>query len=82
MLLSLPYSRQHEKEADILGLDIMIRACIDPAVATKVWEKMSQRGLHDHEYDDKKDKKKTRVEGAITLLNFPWFPVSFPRLLA
>lgn len=24
MLLSLPYSRKHEKEADVLGLDIMV----------------------------------------------------------
>ncbi len=48
MLLSLPYSRTHEKEADVLGLDIMVRACIDPLTATKVWEKMAQRGEHTH----------------------------------
>ena len=43
MLLSLPYSRTHEKEADVLGLDIMVRACVDPLIATKVWEKMAER---------------------------------------
>ena len=48
LLLSLPYSRTHEREADILGLDIMVRACVDPLVATKVWEKMAQRGARTH----------------------------------
>jgi predicted Zn-dependent protease len=46
MLLSLPYSRTHEKEADVLGMDIMVRACVDPLIATKVWEKMAKRHAH------------------------------------
>ena len=109
MLLSLPYSRKHEKEADVLGLDIMVptypsftdfvprggpstlagwlaagqrcyarmltaalycipcggllvlcvqvRACVDPLIATKVWEKMAQRGAHAHDHESSRQKK-------------------------
>ena len=49
----------------------MVRACIDPTVAAKVWEKMSQRGLHDHEHDDANDKKKTRIEVPTILSTHP-----------
>ena len=39
-LFRLPYSRLHEREADALGLDNLVRACIDPAVAPGVWRAM------------------------------------------
>ncbi len=36
----LPYSRTHESEADILGLDIMAKAGFDPRESIKLWQKM------------------------------------------
>lgn len=37
----LPYSRAHESEADVLGLDLMARAGFDPREAPKLWENMA-----------------------------------------
>ena len=40
----LPYSRQHEKEADRLGLIFMAMAGYDPSAAIEFWERMSSAG--------------------------------------
>jgi predicted Zn-dependent protease len=40
----LPYSRQHEKEADRLGLIFMAMAGYNPEAAVPFWEKMSSKG--------------------------------------
>jgi predicted Zn-dependent protease len=40
MLFTLPYSRLHETEADLCGLDIMVEACVEPEAAIRVWEEM------------------------------------------
>ena len=39
----LPYSRKQEKEADIVGLLIMMRAGYNPEGAIKLWEKMVKK---------------------------------------
>lgn len=39
----LPYSRTHEREADLVGLDLMARAGFDPRAAVDVWQAMQQR---------------------------------------
>ncbi|MCI4411934.1 MAG: M48 family metallopeptidase [Thiotrichales bacterium] len=36
----MPYSRTHETEADLLGLDIMAKAGYDPREAPKLWQAM------------------------------------------
>ena len=36
----MPYSRAHETEADLLGMDIMAKAGFDPREAAKLWEAM------------------------------------------
>lgn len=39
----LPFSRAHEREADILGLELMSRAGFDPAESVRLWRSMAQR---------------------------------------
>jgi predicted Zn-dependent protease len=39
--VTLPYSRQHEKESDLLGANYMYKAGYDPYQSVKLWEKMA-----------------------------------------
>ncbi|MEP3891112.1 MAG: M48 family metallopeptidase [Hellea sp.] len=39
--LTLPYSRKHETESDLLGVNYMHKAGYDPYQAQKLWEKMA-----------------------------------------
>lgn len=41
-LFLLPYSRTHETEADLLGLDLMARAGFDPSQAVTLWQNMGK----------------------------------------
>jgi Zn-dependent protease with chaperone function len=41
--LSLPYSRLHEEEADLIGLDTLVQACVNPSAAVRVWEAMARK---------------------------------------
>ena len=38
----LPFSRAHETEADLLGLDLMSKAGFDPRQAVQLWQNMAQ----------------------------------------
>jgi len=38
----LPFSREHESEADYMGLILMARACFDPNKAPLFWERMAE----------------------------------------
>lgn len=40
----LPFSREHESEADYLGLIFLARACYDPTEAPALWQRMSASG--------------------------------------
>lgn len=40
----LPFSREHESEADYLGLIFLARACYDPTEAPALWQRMSAGG--------------------------------------
>ncbi len=37
-----PYSRTHESEADIIGMDLMAKAGFDPRQSINLWQKMDQ----------------------------------------
>ncbi|ORX44411.1 hypothetical protein DM01DRAFT_1398672 [Hesseltinella vesiculosa] len=39
-----PFSRKCEKEADMMGLDLMAEACFDPKAAVQVWQRMEASG--------------------------------------
>ncbi len=41
LLFTLPNSRQNEREADRMGLELMSRAGYDPAAAITLWQKMN-----------------------------------------
>ena len=43
-LFLLPYSRSHESEADLLGLDLMAMAGFDPRASVTLWQNMSKQG--------------------------------------
>lgn len=38
----MPYSRTHESEADIIGVDLMAKAGFDPRQSITLWQKMDQ----------------------------------------
>ncbi len=40
----LAFSREHETQADKIGLDLLVRACYDPREAPELWERMGQIG--------------------------------------
>ncbi|MEE3328071.1 MAG: M48 family metallopeptidase [Myxococcota bacterium] len=40
----LPFSRTHESEADLLGLEIMARSGFDPEESVLLWQNMAQQG--------------------------------------
>ena len=40
----LPFSREHESEADYMGLIYVARACFDPSEAPRLWSRMAKAG--------------------------------------
>ncbi|WP_246053907.1 M48 family metallopeptidase [Halomonas halmophila] len=42
--VTLPFSRAHEEEADLMGLRIMAAAGFDPAASVALWRNMAQAG--------------------------------------
>jgi Zn-dependent protease with chaperone function len=44
LAITLPYSRAHEVDADLAGLELAARAGFDPRAAVRVWQKMAKAG--------------------------------------
>ncbi|MFN7570144.1 MAG: M48 family metallopeptidase [Betaproteobacteria bacterium] len=44
LAITLPYSRSHETDADLVGIELAARAGYDPRAAISVWEKMARGG--------------------------------------
>jgi predicted Zn-dependent protease len=40
----LPYGRTHEREADLVGLDLMAKAGFDPNESVELWRNMAEAG--------------------------------------
>lgn len=40
----MAFSREHETEADKIGLELLVRACYDPREAPELWERMGKIG--------------------------------------
>lgn len=61
----LPFSRNHESEADYIGLMYMARACFDPAEAPKVWKRMGEQKSskgEPNEFSSTHPSNETRIE--------------------
>lgn len=60
----LPYSRTHESEADIIGLDLMAKSGFDPRQSVRLWQKMSQanRGQEPTEFLSTHPANATRID--------------------
>lgn len=72
--LALPFSRDHESEADRIGLILMAKAGYDPRAAPEFWKRMSaQGGERGPEFLSTHPNPETRVEQ----LN-AWIPEAMP----
>lgn len=60
----LPFSREHESEADYMGLLFVARACFDPTEAPRLWERMAEasQGKQPAEFISTHPSHETRIK--------------------
>ena len=58
----LPFSRSHESEADLIGLDLMAKAGFDPAESVQLWKNMATAGASPPEFMSTHPSSDTRIK--------------------
>jgi predicted Zn-dependent protease len=58
----LPFSRTHESEADVIGLDLMAKSGFNPEESITLWQNMSQAGSSPPEFMSTHPSNETRIK--------------------